>query len=334
MPDFFSENPVTGKKNVIYYLTGPAFNPPLELALRNQGITFRKLDDAIGKADLSDGLACSVWFYDCLRNPLRIWLLKRHLQRFKVPLVAWNRDAPHYLNRRPWRLNWLNRARLLDIYASHSLIDVRSFADTVLYLPNAADVATYTIGDDSAAILKRMRDPAQYQYDVSFFGGMNGLRYKEDLARQNFFSALGERLTAHKIRFLFREAEGMSTAQQIELIQTSRINLNFGARCEYGAAVASGLPERCYGIPACGGFILCDKRTHARDDFQIDENWAEFDGLDDCVDKIVYWLEHFDTARDLAEKCYRHIIAHHTYAHRSAALLRALTEWHEIHGRH
>jgi len=37
--------------------------------------------------------------------------------------------------------DWLDRARLLDIYASHSLIDRRRFADRVLYLPNSTDIA-------------------------------------------------------------------------------------------------------------------------------------------------------------------------------------------------
>lgn len=309
------------------------FVHPLRRSFEAAGL---RIDDDLWQPSdeqLEQTLACMVWFYDCLRHPLQIWKLRRRLHRHGVPLIAWNRDAPHYLNRRAWRLDLLDRARLLDIYASHSLIDTRRFADTVLYLPNAADIDTYTLGGDADTVFTRLRDPAQYRYDVSFFGGMNGERYKEDRERQHFFAALGQRLAGQGLRVLFREAEGMSTAQQIELIQTSRINLNFGARCEYGAAVASGLPERCYGIPACGGFILCDKRTHARDDFDVGENWAEFDGLDDCVDKIDHWLKHFDAARDLAEKCYRHIIGHHTYAHRTATLLRAITEWHEKHGR-
>ena len=120
----------------------------------------------------------------------------------------------------------------------------------------------------------------------------------------------------------------MSVEEQLALIQTSRINLNFGAACDYGTPILSGLPERCYGIPACGGFLLCDKRTHVRDDFTIGENWAEFDGIDDCVEKIKYWLAHFDAARDLAERCHAHVMAHHTYAHRAARLYQALLDWH------
>jgi spore maturation protein CgeB len=173
-----------------------------------------------------------------------------------------------------------------------------------------------------------LRENSAYEYDVSFFGAMDGSRYKEMQARQEFFTALAEQLKARGIRFLFREAAGMSVEQQVALIQASRINLNFGASCDYSAPIASGLPERCYGIPACGGFLLCDRRTHARDDFTPGENWAEFDGLDDCVKQIEHWLGNFAAARELSERCHATVMARHTYAHRAANLHRALLDWH------
>jgi spore maturation protein CgeB len=279
-------------------------------------------------ADFSDPeriLGVYTWFYEGLRHPLTIWGVHRILRRQGIPLFVWNQDAPHYLNRAGWRLDWLNRARLFDIYATHSLIDSRQFADTVLYFPNAADTERYHL---HSATLAELRDPNPCDYDVSFFGAMDGRRYKEMRARQEFFAALGDRLAARGIRFLFREAASMSVEEQVALIQTSRINLNFGASCDYGAPVASGLPERCYGIPACGGFLLCDRRTHAHDDFTPGENWAEFDGLDDCVAKIDFWLANFSAARDLAERCHAHVMARHTYAHRAETLHNALLDWH------
>lgn len=321
-----------GRTRLIINHTG--FLPPMRSALEARGLSIDENVWLPSGGQLEGTLACHVWFYDCLRHPWRMWRLKQRLKRHRVPLVAWNRDAPHYLNRAAWRLDWLDRAGILDIYASHSLTDTRRFAETVLYLPNAADIAVYGPGGSAEDVFRRLRDPSGYRYDVSFFGGMNGCRYKEDAARERFFAALGERLGKRGITYLFREGEGLSAAEQVDLIQASRINLNFGARCEYGARVASGLPERCYGIPACGGFLLCDKRTHARDDFTIGENWAEYDGLDDCVAKIEYWLAHFDEARSLAERCHQHVMNHHTYAHRAETLHRALLDWHARHGNH
>jgi spore maturation protein CgeB len=275
-------------------------------------------------------LGAMTWFYEPLRSPLKMWTFKRQLRAQGAPLVAWNRDAPHYLNRAPWRLDLLDRARLLDIYATHTLADEkRAFADLKLYLANAADPRTYNAGPDPAATLAAMRDPASYDYDVCFFGAMDGKRHKEMQAREDFFAVLGPKLAECGIRHLFQEVGDMTHAEQVALVRKSRINLNYGASCEYLAPFASGLPERCYGIPACGGFLLSDTRTHARDDFTPGENWAEFDGVDDCVEKITYWLAHFDQARDLAERCYAHVMAHHTYAHRAGKLHQALLAWHE-----
>jgi spore maturation protein CgeB len=271
-------------------------------------------------------LGAYTWFYDGLRHPLTVWGMHRFLHQQGIPLFVWNQDAPHYLNRAAWRLDWLDRARLFDIYATHSLIDSRRFADSTLYLANAADTARYHL---HGATLGDLRDATRYRHDVSFFGAMDGRRYKEMRSRQEFFAALGERLTARGIHFVFRESAGMTVEEQVALIQNSRINLNFGASCDYGAPVASGLPERCYGIPACGGFLLCDRRTHAKDDFTPGENWAEFDGLDDCVAKIGFRLANFAAARTLAERCHAHVMTHHTYAHRAATLHETLLAWHE-----
>lgn len=314
---------MSSRPSLLLHHTG--VHPALQRELAARGLELRQSKRA-EDAD-RDTLACVVWFYDCLRHPLQIWSLRQKLKRLGVPLFAWNQDAPHYLNRAPWRLDLLDRFRLLDIYATHTLIDTRCFADTVLYFPNAADVTRYHLYGAEAEVLARLRDGRQYDYDVSFFGAMDGARYKEMRARQDFFAALGERLRAKGIRFLFREAAGMSVEEQVALIQKSRINLNFGASCDYAAPLASGLPERCYGIPAAGGFLLCDKRTHARDDFTPGENWAEFDGLDDCVAQIEHWLAHFAAARELAERCRAHVLARHTYVQRAATLHDTLLAW-------
>lgn len=305
------------------------------LALLQQGVEARGLipvyDEWHPSSELLEqSLACFVWFYDCLRFPVRIWLLKQRLQKFGVPLVAWNQDAPYYLGRQEWRLDLLNRFRLLDVYATHTLVDRRrTFADSLLYLPNAVRPDLYNLRGATDEILARLRRPESYRWDVSFFGGMDPSRYKEDADRAVFFAALAERLDARGISHCFREATNMSVDEQVAFVKASRINLNFGARCEFQAHSPTGLPERCYGVPACGGFLLCDKRTHARDDFAIGENWAEFDGLDDAVTQIEYWLANFTAARDLAERCHAHVMARHTYTHRAATLHQALLAWHE-----
>ena len=299
---------------------------PLKAGFAAAGIELVPLDAGMAGRDRRAVLGCFVCFYESLRHPLRAWRRRRRLNAAGIPVVTWNRDAPHYLNKSAWRLDLLDRLRPFDFYASHSLHDVHRFGERTLYLANAADAA-YNLGGAEAEVLARLRRPDNYRWDVCFFGAMDGARAKEMRPRQEFFAALAPQLERRGIRYLFREAEGMSVAEQVALIQASRINLNFGASCDFGVPVASGLPERCYGIPACGGFLLCDRRTHAADDFTPGSDWAEFAGVDDCVAGIERWLADFGAARDLAERCYHRVMAQHTYAHRAAQLRDALASW-------
>ncbi len=301
---------------------------PLAAHFRDLGYDVRRSDDTAASPDPRQIVAHFACFYATLKSPLRSLRRFRALAAQGVPVLTWNRDAPHYLNQPRWRLTLLESLHPFDFYASHSTIDGRRFGTENFYLGNAAETDNYFV-DASAATWRRFREASHYQYDVSFFGAMDGARAKEMRPRQDFFAALGERLAGRGLRVLFREAAGMSVAEQVALIQASRVNLNFGASCDFNAPVASGLPERCYGIPASGGFLLCDKRSHARDDFTPGDDWAEFDELDDCVARIDHWLSHFDAARDLAERCHAHVIASHTYAHRAATLRQRLLDWHQ-----
>ncbi len=113
--------------------------------------------------------ACFVSFYDCLKRPTDVWRLKRSLARHAIPLVTWNRDAPGYMNKSAWRLALLERAKLIDLYASHSLADGRRFSRTQLLLQNAAMTEVYHLG---GLRLEELDDPARYRYDVSFFGSL------------------------------------------------------------------------------------------------------------------------------------------------------------------
>lgn len=298
---------------------------PFMAALRRCGLSLVDSASDAAKDDLQDVFGCVVWFYEGMRSPIRIWRLAKRLRRQGIPLIAWNRDAPHYLNRAEWRIDWYNHAKLLDIYATHTMADTRRFADAWLYLPNAADIDNYNL---RGITLEELRRPEHYLYDVSFFGAMDGIRFKEMRARQEFFSALGDRLQNLGIKYVFREAEGMTIEEQVSFIQQSRINLSYGASCEYKALSASGLPERCYGIPACGGFLLCDKRSHALNDFEPGTNWAEYENIDDCVEKIKFWLSNFYDARRLAENCHKHVIENHTYDNRANTLYQAANYWH------
>lgn len=307
---------------------------PLKQALTERGLVIVENEWQPSPELLRRTLACVADFGGCVKHPFDALNWKRRLSREGVPIFVWNRDAPHNNNLRPWKLGLFNRLHLLDIYATHSLIDTRwRFADTVLFLPNAADISAYNLSGDPETVLAQLRDSSRYRWDVSFFGALDGDHCKEAMDRKRFFAALTTRLDALGIRHHFVDtlSTPLSLSEQVELIQTSRINLNFGARCDFGGFTPSGLPERCFGIPACGGFLLTDRRTHTADSLEVGQHLDDFGDMDECIEKIRYYLAHFDHNRDMAEAGWRYIMRHHTYANRAETLHRALLDWHDLH---
>ncbi len=302
---------------------------PLNDALAALGVEVRRSLPVPGELPAGAVAGCMMGFYDYVSRPWRAWKLKRVLGP-GVPVIAWNRDAPGYLNKRPWRLALASRLEGLDIYATHAITDDWRFGKEVALLHNGASIAAYNLAGRS---LESLRDEGNYRYDVTFFGAMNADRYKEYLPRERFFGALAQALESRGInyRFIDTSRTPMSVAEQVELVQTSRININYGAGCEYGAPMGYGLPERCFGIPACGGFLLSDYRLHAADAFAADE-WADYTDLEQALQRIDYYLGNFAEARAIAERAYRRVLACHSYRHRAEELLALLADWRRRHG--
>lgn len=288
--------------------------------------------------ELADGqLDCCELALYCMfisiKRPWQSWNRKRQLNRANVPVITWNRDGPSHKGEKAWRLWLLRHIEYFDLDATHTLQDQPGFAPTVMYLPNAAWDTHYNLGGSS---LTSLRDAGRYRVDVSFFGRINADQYPEMKKRERFFRELGLRLGALGISYEFRETS-MTFEEQRAFVQSSRINLNFHAGCDDnyrggprpGRESSWGMPERCFGIPACGGFLLSDHRRHAVDDFSPNEDWVEFSDLDDCVNKIRYYLTHFDSSRDVADAAYHRIMQQHTYVHRAQSLISAARAWRE-----
>lgn len=297
--------------------------PPLRQALLAAGV--KLLDNAwtVEAGDRVDGAVTD--FHEAVRHPLRSARLKRQLNALDAPLIGIDRDAPWHKGVRPWRLNLFRHLGGLDIYATHSMQGAGRFAPVNVYFPNAAWTDAYHMNE---VALDAMRQAGWYRHDVSFIGNLDGRRYPEHRQRVAFLTELARRVQPFGINCQWYDSAGLSVAIQVEIIQRSRINLNYGAACDDGAEQSWGLPERCYGIPACGGFLLSDTRRHAADDFAPGE-WANFDNLDECVDKIRFHLTHFDQTRDLAEAAHRHVMRDHTYARRAARMLALIRDWRE-----
>ena len=265
-----------------------------------------------------EGVAlCVADFVDCAREVRRTAGLRRRLARARIPFVTLNRDAPFNRGVHPLRLAVLRRLKPFDTYATHSMQGAGRYARRTLYCPNAARESAYRVSD---ADLTALRDPARYRWDVSFVGNLDVARFGEHARRGEFLQGLSTKLEGQTIRMSFRDSAGMSADEQVGIIQASRINLSVMAACDAGAEASWGLPERCYGVPACGGFLLSDRRRHAAEDFAEDER-AEYGDIEDCVRKIRHFLAHFGQARAIAERARARVLRDHGYRNRAARLL-------------
>ena len=262
--------------------------------------------------------------YSAMKRPWDTLRLKARLRRRLIPLIGWNRDAPWNNGARRRRLWWFKKLRVLDIYMAHSLQGASAFSSDPRYLPNAAWTSRYNLAGHT---LEELRVTQSYRYDVSFVGNLNAQKYPEFTERASFFAELGQRLDTLGISTCFQHGKDISIAAQVELIQRSRINLNFGAACDDGPEKSWGLPERCYGVPACGGFLLSETRVHAKDDFDIGKEWVDFSSMEDCVGQIRHYLANFPMARDIAERAHQRVLREHTYEHRAHAIVAAAREW-------
>jgi spore maturation protein CgeB len=266
---------------------------------------------------------CIVNFNEGVRRPFDLWKLKRRLGK-NVPIIGIDRDGPWHMGFRRRRLLAFKWLKLLDIYATHTLQPTYHFAPATLYLANAAYTPHYNV---SPEMLLEMRNPDFFEYDVSFVGNMDGQRYAEHRQRAEFFQELTKRLSPTGIKFFFEHTAKVPQTLQGEIVQKSRINLNYRSSADHGGEKSWGLPERCYGVPARGGFLLSDERGHAADDFIPGDEWVSFDSLDDCVAKIYFYLARFEQSRKIAEAANRRVMRDHTYDCRAKTLYDAINDW-------
>jgi spore maturation protein CgeB len=264
-------------------------------------------------------------FKQILKEEWRFARLSHDLKKARIPSFTWCLDMPN-IGASPWKLAAILKLGLLDIFATHSVqgLDTMSGVKSgLLYLPNAAWTSRYNLGKVS---LEDLRDPGRYDVDVSFAGNIDSSKHREHMPRTRFLDALAGLLKKEGLTFRFEDSRFMDFSAQIHLIQRSRININVGCAADKDNDRSWGLPERVYGVPACGGFLLTDERIHAKDEFIEGDEIVIFRDTSDCLQKIIYYMARHDERRRIAENAYNRIFREHTYVHRAEKLLAAIAE--------
>ena len=79
------------------------------------------------------------------------------------------------------------------------------------------------------------------------------------------------------------------------VFRNSKINLNITLR-----SIRTGIPLRALDIMGCGGFLLSNYQEELKEFFSEDKELVMFYSLEDCLEKIDYYLDHEDERKHIA----------------------------------
>lgn len=94
-----------------------------------------------------------------------------------------------------------------------------------------------------------------------------------------------------------------------------------------GFQMPSGLNQRCYDVPAAGGFLLTDQRDALKEQFDPGINIVEFQSVEDLLEKWSYYSGHPEVYQEVIRQGRRRIVEQHTYRHRVREMLSKATTW-------
>jgi len=302
---------------MVFILNYRKGNPRLEEPLRELGHSVYTNEWNITRIRELGTDAVLFDFREVAKNLARFTMLSWKLKKAGIKRLTWCVDLPNF-GSKPWKLHYVTWLGLVDIFASHSMQGLDINDSRFQYLPNAAWTSHYNLGETT---LDMMRQDLFYDVDVSFVGNMDALRYREHGRRAIFLKELGKCLSSEGISYSFIDSASLNFDEQRAIIQKSRINLNYGCGADRGDLMSWGLPERCYGVPACGGFLLSEERCHAGDDFLPGSEIVLFRDLNDCLVKIRHFLSAPTERRTIAENACHRVINDHTYLNRAVHLL-------------
>ncbi len=144
------------------------------------------------------------------------------------------------------------------------------------------------------------------------------------IERQNILKSVSNhydtKLYTHNATPMLPNIQNMGAVDYYDMMphvfKNSKINLNITLR-----SIRSGIPLRAWDILGAGGFLLSNYQEDFFDFFVPGEDFDFFDGTDDLLSKIEYYLSHEKERKDIAENGLRKVAENHTYLHRINTML-------------
>jgi len=231
-------------------------------------------------------------------------------------LIVWNVDTYPTIEHDKVPILW-PLFQKADIYYSvdaKHLETWRSIGVFAFWLPTALQDQLYKPPEEIPAEAR-----ARYECDVCFAGSEAPLHIDPDwntIPRNDLIDMLLT-LSCDVKLWGCRGRPGVWNEQHNYAVSCSKIN------------IAHNLPgrkyvsERLYQILGAKGFVLMNSHEAAEEWLPLrkgEEGLVLFDSLDDCKEKIYYYLSHEDERQRIAERGYQWCLQN-TYVHRAKAIL-------------
>lgn len=190
-----------------------------------------------------------------------------------------------------------------------------------LYVPTAAYEAIHRPAENPSEI------PEEYKNDLAFMGAPypNRVNCFEKLTKYDL-SLWGPGWEKYpQFKDCLGGIDHLSPQEYIQIFQGSKINLNIHSSIHYRyiSQIKNFVNPRLFEISACRGFQLVDRRDDLSNLYDEDE-MVYFDTIEECKEKIDYYLEHPEERTAITEKGYKRTLSQHTYWHRLKIIMTSL----------
>ena len=246
----------------------------------------------------------------------------RQLRSLDAKVFVFHADSPFppSPNVRPEHLPLARESDRYFIWSRSLIARLREAGVTrAEYLPFAWDPAVFpsaTTPDGDA------------EHDVVFIGGWDRWReaWLEGLASRFPLKIWGPDYWGTRTRPGSRvrrcwQGQAATGAEAARILARSKVTLNLLREQN----LPDGVNMRTFEVPGCGGFSVATRTQGAASIFPEGQAGVYFDGLEECIGRIDYYLSHDDERVEIARAAHR-IVEHHTYLDRAREILQHYDE--------
>ncbi len=220
--------------------------------------------------------------------------------------------------------NFFDRMKNLDMYT-------RGYLDAIIQAQLKINGYFFIEELLTPDVLKAMKSSLEYttirggtESDAYVYANYFIARKITSMERPELLSKVSERfqtkLYTHNPTPELPHIQNMGTVDYYNVMphifKNSKINLNITLR-----SIQSGMPLRAWDIMGAGGFLLSNYQADFLDFFVPGEDFDYFDGSEDLLSKIEYYLSHDKERKEIAQNGYRKVAEAHTYHHRVISML-------------